>query len=133
MRQIEEGNTLAVRAIGGLHVVTLAWDFVAGKEAKRDGLLGFAIERSEFDHGNVAERYFLRGIKRFKDKDEGLPPGTPVPTSEHPIQTFQWGEYTAAGDQVPIPGHPGVREAEASRAGRRLVDYGRDHDRDRRG
>jgi hypothetical protein len=40
------------------------------------------------------ERYFLRGIKRFEDKDKGLPPGTPVPTSEHPIQSFQWGDYT---------------------------------------
>jgi hypothetical protein len=95
MRQFQEGDVLAVRAIGGLHVVTIAWDFVAGQEAKLAGLLGFAIERSELAAGNVIERYFLRGIKRFKDKDEGLAPGTPVPTSEHPIQTFQWGDYTA--------------------------------------
>ncbi len=47
MRQPEVGNVLAVRAISGLHVVTLAWDFVEGQEAKREGLLGFAIERSE--------------------------------------------------------------------------------------
>jgi len=32
-------------AIGGLHVVTLAWDFVEGQKAKREELLGFAIER----------------------------------------------------------------------------------------
>src|SRR6059036_2027895 len=95
MRKIKQGAVLAARAIGGLHVVTLAWDFVPGREAKRDGLLGFAIERSELDQGKVIERYFLRGIKRFKFKDEGLPPGTPVPTSEHPIQPFQWGDYTA--------------------------------------
>src|SRR6266403_5972529 len=95
MRQLETGKVLAVRAIGGLHVVTLAWDFVDGQEAKRDGLLGFAIERSELKDSQVIERYFLRGIKRFKLKDEGLPPGTPMPTSEHPIQSFQWGDYTA--------------------------------------
>jgi len=95
MRHLEPGPVLAVRAIGGLHVVTLAWDFAAGQDAKKDGLLGFAIERSELDtHGAIVERYFLRGIKRFKFKDEGLAPGTPVPTSEHPIQTFQWGDYT---------------------------------------
>lgn len=41
------------------------------------------------------ERYWLRGIKRFEHKDEGLPAGSPVPTSEHPVQTFQWGDYTA--------------------------------------
>jgi phosphatidylserine/phosphatidylglycerophosphate/cardiolipin synthase-like enzyme len=58
-------------------------------------LLGFAIERSEFKQGKVSERYFLRGIKRFKSKDEGVAPGTPLPTSEHPIQSFQWGDYTA--------------------------------------
>jgi hypothetical protein len=95
MRQPEIGNVLAVRAISGLHVVTLAWDFVAGQEAKREGLLGFAIERSELKDGAVIERYFLRGIKRFQFKDEGVAPGTPMPTSEHPIQSFQWGDYTA--------------------------------------
>ena len=96
MRQLEEGAVLAARAIGGLHVVTLAWDFVAGQDAKREGLLGFAIERSELDgQGNVLERYYLRGIKRFKEKDEGVAPGTPLPTSEHPVQSFQWGDYTA--------------------------------------
>ena len=94
MRNLKQGSVLAVRAIGGLHVVTLAWDFVKGKEAKRDGLLGFAIERSELQKGKVVERYFLRGIKRFRQKDEGVPPGVPVPTSEHPIQSFQWGDYT---------------------------------------
>lgn len=36
----------------------------------------------------------MRGIKRFKSKDEGLAAGTPVPTSEHPVQSFQWGDYT---------------------------------------
>lgn len=95
MRQLEKGDILAVRAIGGLYVVTIAWDFVEGQEAKREGLLGFAIERSELNNGEVIERYFLRGIKRFKFKDEGLAPGTPMPTSEHPIQSFQWGDYTA--------------------------------------
>jgi len=94
MRQMVKGNVLAVRAIGGLHVVTLAWDFLEGQESKRDGLLGFAIERSELSQGAVVERYFLRGIKRFKSKDEGVAPGTPMPTSEHPVQSFQWGDYT---------------------------------------
>jgi phospholipase D-like protein len=94
MRQTAAGSVLAVRAIGGLHVVTLAWDFVTGQDAKKTGLLGFAIERSELAAGQVIERYFLRGIKRFKFKDEGVPAGTPMPTSEHPIQSFQWGDYT---------------------------------------
>ena len=95
MRNIKRGTVLAVRAIGGLHVVTLAWDFVEGNESKRKDLLGFAIERTELKDGQEVERYFLRGIKRFEFKDEGLAPGTPVPTSEHTVQSFQWADYTA--------------------------------------
>ena len=122
MRQLVNGAVLAVRAIGGLHVVTLAWDFVDGQNAKREGLLGFAIERSELDHGQVIERYFLRGIKRFKFKDEGLPPGTPMPTSEHPIQSFQWGDYTTRPGRtyryrvVPVYGKPKLIELDDASA-----------------
>ena len=116
MRNLEKGAGLHVRAIGGLYVVTLAWDFVAGQEAKRTGLLGFAIERSELKNGKVVEQYYLRGIKRFKSKDQGLPAGTPVPTSEHPVQSFQWGDYTAKHDSeyeykiTPVYGKPKLLE-----------------------
>ena len=97
MRNKHSGSDLSIRAIAGNHVVALAWDL---KKPQFDTaeLLGFAVERTEFKdrtRKKVAERYFLRGIKRFEDKDKGLPPGTPVPTSEHPIQSFQWGDYTA--------------------------------------
>ena len=122
MRKLAKGAVLAVRAIGGLHVVTLAWDFVEGKETKRDGLLGFAIERSELEKGKVIERYFLRGLKRFQHKDEGVAPGTPLPTSEHPIQSFQWGDYTARPARtyryrvVPIYGKPKLLELDNASA-----------------
>jgi phosphatidylserine/phosphatidylglycerophosphate/cardiolipin synthase-like enzyme len=122
MRLLVNGAILRVRAIGGLHVVTLAWDFVEGEEARREGLLGFAIERSELAHGQVIERYFLRGIKRFKFKDEGLPPGTPMPTSEHPIQSFQWGDYTGTPattyrySVVPVYGKPKLIELDNASA-----------------
>ena len=112
MRQLTKGNVLVVRAIGGLFVVTLAWDFTEGQTAKQKGLMGFAIERSELNKGKVIEKYYLRGIKRFKGKDQGLPPGTPVPTSEHPVQSFQWGDYTAKPDTTyrykvtPVYGQP---------------------------
>jgi hypothetical protein len=122
MRHLQTGPVLDVRAIGGLHVVTLAWDFAAGQEAKREGLLGFAIEREELAQDVVLERYFLRGIKRFKLKDEGVPPGTPMPTSEHPIQTFQWGDYTAKPATtyryrvVPVYGQPKLLELDDASA-----------------
>ncbi|MGX1163930.1 phosphatidylserine/phosphatidylglycerophosphate/cardiolipin synthase-like enzyme [Bradyrhizobium sp. USDA 372] len=123
VREFEEGAVLHVRAIAGLHVVTLAWDFAPGQEAKKTGLLGFAIERTEFDRNdNIHERYFIRGIKRFKHKDEGLAPGTPVPTSEHPIQTFQWGDYTAKPETtyefrvIPVYGKPKLLELDVASA-----------------
>lgn len=96
MRAWERGGFLQVRAIAGSDVVTLAWDFVAGTEEKRKGLLGFAIERAELDEaGELVNRYWLRGAMHLRFKDEGLPPGTPVPTPEHPVQSFQWADYTA--------------------------------------
>src|SRR5437016_4423349 len=95
MRKTEKGKVLTVRAIGGLHVVTVAWDFTDGPDAIGDDFQGFAIERAELKDGKEIERYFLRGIKRYQHKDEGLAPGTPMPTSEHPVQSFQWGDYTA--------------------------------------
>jgi hypothetical protein len=117
MRNLASGNVLKVRAIGGLHVVTLAWDFVGAQSAKKKALLGFAIERAEFDSNDKEiERYYLRGIKRFEHKDEGVAPGTPVPTSEHPIQSFQWGDYTAKPATtyeftvVPVCGTPKLLE-----------------------
>jgi hypothetical protein len=112
MRNGVDGRVLSARAIAGLHVVTLAWDFAADHEDDPRDLLGFAIERAELQQGQVVERYWLRGIKRFRDKDEGVPPGTPVPTSEHPIQSFQWGDYTVKPETsyqykvVPVYGSP---------------------------
>ena len=96
MEEKVTGATLTVRAIAGLHVVFLAWDFTDGLPSSAGSdLLGFAIQREELDGtGTVVERYMLRGIKRFQSKDEGLESGTPGPTDEHPIQSFQWGDYT---------------------------------------
>lgn len=122
MRNLTKGPVLIVRAISGLHVVTLAWDFKSGRSAKKKGLLGFAIERSELAGAKVVERYFLRGIKRFRDKDEGVPAGTPLPTSEHPIQSFQWGDYTVKPGRsyryqvIPAFGKPKLIDLDAAAA-----------------
>jgi phosphatidylserine/phosphatidylglycerophosphate/cardiolipin synthase-like enzyme len=95
MRAKATGTELKAAAYAGTYVVTLAWDTVNGKKPARTDLLGYAIERAEFDNAGVeVERYWLRGIKRFKDKDKGLPAGTPVSTAEHPVQGFHWADYT---------------------------------------
>lgn len=96
MRVTVKGTELKAAAYAGTYVVVLAWDTVDGKEPACKDLLGYAIERAELDlAGNEVERYWMRGIKRFKDRDKGLPPGTPVSTAEHPIQSFLWADYTA--------------------------------------
>jgi hypothetical protein len=120
MRHLETGPFLKVNAIAGLHVVVLAWDLTQPVTVNDGdlpeglkGLLGFAIEREERNaQGAVTERYMLRGIKRFKDKDQGLAPGTQVPLDEHPVQSFLWADYTAkpsttyAYRVVPMYGKP---------------------------
>jgi phosphatidylserine/phosphatidylglycerophosphate/cardiolipin synthase-like enzyme len=123
MRSSAASEVLKVRAIAGTYVVVLAWDFQAGKASKRKGLLGFAIERTELDKdGSVVESYWMRSIKRFKDKDKGLPPGAPVSTADHPIQSFQWGDYTARANRayqyriVPAYGTPKLLEMDTASA-----------------
>ena len=96
MRATAKSTQLKAAAYAGTFVVVLAWDTLNGKKPSCADLLGYAIERAEFDtQGAEVERYWLKGIKRFQDKDKGLPPGTPVSTAEHPIQGFLWADYTA--------------------------------------
>ncbi|QWP75896.1 hypothetical protein J5226_20155 [Lysobacter sp. K5869] len=96
MRTKVKGSELKAAAYAGTYVVALAWDTHNGKAPTRPDLLGFGIERTEFDvAGAEVERYWLRGIKRFQNKHEELPPGTLVSTAEHPVQGFQWADYTA--------------------------------------
>jgi phosphatidylserine/phosphatidylglycerophosphate/cardiolipin synthase-like enzyme len=104
MRRTARNDFIKARAFAGRYVVFLAWDLIDWPTAPNESdLLGFAIERSEFDDaGAVRERYFLQGIKRFPNGDQTVAPGTPVSTAEHPIQAFQWGDYTVK---------PGIRYA----------------------
>lgn len=88
-------HLLKGRAYAGTYVISIAWDFINNNPENIVNLLGFAIERTELRNGVPVERYWMKGIKRFKDKDKGLPPGTPVSTAEHPVQSFQWCDYTA--------------------------------------
>ena len=96
MRVNVKGNELKAAAYAGTYVVVLAWNTATGKMPAHEDFLGYAIDRTELDQaGNTVEHYWLRGIKRFKNKDKGLPPGTQVSTAEHPIQSFLWADYTA--------------------------------------
>jgi phosphatidylserine/phosphatidylglycerophosphate/cardiolipin synthase-like enzyme len=83
---------LSVRAISGTHVVFLAFNLSA---AARAGCLGFAIKRR--DH-TEDEEYWLQGLKTFQSVDPAPGPGVPVSTRLHPVQGFQWADYTAKPD-----------------------------------
>lgn len=114
MRQRNSGNVLAVRAIAGLHVTTIAWDLVDLTWRNRADFLGFALGRAEVDaNGAAINPSWIPGIKRFRGVDDALPPGTLVPSATHPIQSFQWGDYTAKPDTAyeyvvaPVVGTPG--------------------------
>ena len=130
MRCAEVGPVLTVRGIAGLHVVMLAWDFTKPPKVVADkplpkairGMLGFRIVREELDAaGEVLERYCPARIKRFKDKDEGLPPGALVSLDERPVSR-SFGDYTAKPGTTyrytvtPMLGKPKLLEAATDQA-----------------
>ncbi|HZP85807.1 MAG TPA: hypothetical protein VFB54_03240 [Burkholderiales bacterium] len=100
MRASGQSPSFRLRAIAGSHVVILAWDTRSGRKPNENDLLGFAIERSTLRDGAVIAKRWLRGLKRFKDKDKGLPAGTPVSSAEHPIQTFQWRRCATTSSSI---------------------------------
>ncbi|MGH6816121.1 MAG: phospholipase D-like domain-containing protein [Hyphomicrobiaceae bacterium] len=93
MRRKIERDGLSVHAVGGTYVVMLGIDM---READCDGLLGFAIHRT--DHTET-EAHWMTGLKTFQETDPGFPPGAKVSTRQHPIQGFTWSDYSAK------PGH----------------------------
>lgn len=93
MRVTETSGGLKVHAVAGTYVALLGFDL---PEKDCDGLLGFSIHRVDHTENRA---YFLAGMKAFAETDPGFPPGSQYSTGEHPIQSFQWADYTAK------PGH----------------------------
>lgn len=89
MRVGNESGGLKVHAVAGTYVVLLGWHL---PEADCDGLLGFAIHRTDHE---AEEAGYLRGLKRFEASDPGFVAGATLSTAEHPIQSFQWSDYAA--------------------------------------
>ncbi len=111
MRARTSGDPFSVQAIAGTHVVLLGMN--ADRQERAKGMLGFAIERID---NTENDRYFLMGLRTFKETDPGSPPGTLVSTHDHPIQAFFWGDYTAKPDHkyvyrvIPMFGRPTALE-----------------------
>ena len=93
MRTSNISDELKVQAIAGTYVVVLGFDL---PETNCNGLLGFSIHR--VDH-TENESYFLEAMKCFAQTDPGFPAGSLYSTKDHPIQSFQWADYSAK------PGH----------------------------
>ncbi len=104
MRVRRKNPAISVHAIAGTHVILLGID-ATEKAAK--GLLGFAIERETHRGG---KKSWLRNPRAFSTGD-GPPQEAPL-SSEAPLQTFQWGDYTALPGEkysyrvVPVYGKP---------------------------
>lgn len=89
MRERIEHAGLTVNAVAGTYVVTLGLDLSTDR---RPGCLGFAIEREDHTEG---EKAWMTGMKTFAATDPGLPLGGKVSTRDHPLQAFQWADYSA--------------------------------------
>jgi hypothetical protein len=107
MRQTAKENGLVIQAIAGTYVVLLGWDLE--DVALKQGLLGFAILRTDLTEN---ERYWLPSMKIFPGEVGTL--GVNGSTRKQPIQSFQWGDYTAKPAHsyryqlTPLYGAPGA-------------------------
>ena len=95
MRRRRRSEGISVRAISGLHVVTLGMN--TRTDRARRGLLGFGIHRT--DH-TEHECYWLKGFKTFRSVEPNPVPGRLYSTLKHPVQTFLWGDYTAKSNHT---------------------------------
>ncbi len=106
MRAWGAAGGLSVRVTAGTSTVLLGWDLV-----DPTGCLGFGIHRT--DH-TEDEAYWLRGLKTFPSVVPHPGPGMDFSLRDHPIQGFQWGDYTAKPEHdytyrvVAWGGGPGV-------------------------
>ena len=123
MRAQRTEGDLHVQAIAGSHVVIFGFDWPA---ARASALQGFALHRT--DHG-TGRADWLDSQKRYLSTDPGTATGAQVSTRNHPLQTFQWADYTVRPDAdytyraVALGGTPSTLEplAEASVAVRTVT------------
>lgn len=89
MRNRIEKDGVTVNIIAGTYVVFMGFDI---KPNLKKNFRGFAIKR--FDHKD-GEVVWLRGLKTFEATEPHPAPGETYATLHHPIQGFQWADYSA--------------------------------------
>lgn len=110
MRIQDHSNpNLKAMAVAGTHVVLIGWDMPEQIIRSRN-VLGWGIQRHRIADGEII---WLTGLKTFEDVDAVPDPGVPVSSFRHPLQTFQWADYTVAPNMtyeyrlVTMKGQPG--------------------------
>jgi hypothetical protein len=106
MRKLINRQGVTVRAIAGTHVVLLGFNLSAHR---RRGCLGFAIRRTDHTEN---ETYWMSGMKTFEQTDPHPGAHRQVSSHKHPLQAFQWADYSAKPDHdytysvIPLYGTP---------------------------
>jgi phosphatidylserine/phosphatidylglycerophosphate/cardiolipin synthase-like enzyme len=93
MRVRKQKSGLTVNAIAGSHVVFFGMDLAA---AQRKGFRGFGLKRTDPLEG---ETVWLRGMKAFEKTAPYPAPGETFSTRDHPVQGFQWSDFSARPDR----------------------------------
>jgi phosphatidylserine/phosphatidylglycerophosphate/cardiolipin synthase-like enzyme len=88
MRRRTRHDGLTVNVIAGSHVVFFGLDII---KSRRRGLRGFGFKRFDAVTG---ETVWLRGMKTFEATEPHPAPGETFSTAEHPLQGFQWADYS---------------------------------------
>jgi hypothetical protein len=84
---------LTGNAVAGTHVVFFGLDLA---QSARAGFRGFAFRRADHTEGDTV---WLRGTKTFEKTKPHPASGETFSTRQHPVQSFQWADYSAK------PGH----------------------------
>ena len=110
MRIQRQSGGLTALAVAGSYVVVLGWDMSRADIEGRD-ILGFALRRMRASDGEI---FWLSGMKTFESVEPDPAPGVTVSTLKHPLQSFQWSDYTVSPGQtytydvVAMGGTPGT-------------------------
>jgi len=92
MRATDSQSGLTAMAIAGTHVVLVGWDMPEA-DIRQLGVLGFSLQRRRHSDGEVI---WMPGMKTFQAVEPDPPPGVPVSSFLHPLQTFQWSDYSVS-------------------------------------
>ena len=96
MRDTASSNGLTAMAVAGTNVVMLGWDMPASQIQAED-ILGFSIRRKRASDQEVR---WMTGMKTFQSVTPNPAPGVPVSTHKHPVQSFQWADFSVSPGQT---------------------------------